>query len=343
MRPALRLRPLLPLLALGLVAGCATKAPSVRESAEFVSAPLRDAELMPEINEDRSNVKVIVVPAEEGSDRLAREAGLGRHLSGAIGQLLGGRGIEVVDENLAAGLGDALKRAELTSTGKNDAYAGPKVANFTVKASISSSNYGASYQAAQSFTDKKGKVTTIAATYNHSANVSATVRVYEMPSLRLVGSVNIKGSTSFSDARTQANVGTGTAMLRKAAENATGANRTELLNLFATKGYVVARRMHSKNKNSVFQVSIGKIDGLKAGDQVDIFSVRPAEKSMLKSAPTTEEIFVASGVVAPMLLTDTTAWISLEDDAQAVKVRRGDLVKQKHTKGFLEQLNKALQ
>jgi hypothetical protein len=343
MPPALRLRPLLPLLALGLIAGCATKAPGVRETAEYVSAPLRDAELMPEINEERGNVKVIVVPADEGTDRLAREARLGSHLSGAIGQLLGGRGIEVVDENLAAGLGDALRRAELTSTGRNDAYAGPKVANFTVKASISSSNYGASYQAAQSFTDKKGKVTTVPATYNHNANIAATVRVYEMPSLRLVGSVNLKGSTSFSDARTQANVGTGVAMLRKAAENATGANRTELLNLFATKGYVVARRIHSKAKNSVFQVSIGKIDGLKAGDQVDVFSLRPAEKSLLRNAPATEEIFVASGTVAPMLLTDTTAWITLDDDAQAVKVRRGDLVKQKHTKGFLESLNKALQ
>jgi hypothetical protein len=64
---------------------------------------------------------------------------------------------------------------------------------------------------------------------------------------------------------------------------------------------------------------------------------------MLRNAPTTEEIFVASGTVAPMLLTDTTAWIALDDDAQAVKVRRGDLVKQKHTKGFLESLNKALQ
>ena len=323
-------------LCLGVLTGCASTVPSVKDSGDYSPASLQDAEVMPVIAEERSNIKIIVVEAADGSDALARAAKVGSHLSQSVAHLLSGRGIEVVDDALAPSLGDALRTAELASSSGTSNYVGPKVANFTIKPVISSTSYGATYNPPSQYKDKKGRITNVPGSYSHSAALVASLRIYEMPSLRLVGTVNVKGSASASDPSTGANAGTGMAMLRDSAESAANNNRADLLNLFASKGYVVARRLHGTRKTSAFQVSMGKLDGLKAGDKVDVFSVRPTDNTLLKSAPATEEIFVASGTVAPMLLTDSTAWVALDEEEKAPRVRRGDLVKQKHTKGFFD-------
>ncbi len=319
---------------------CGTSAPTVRDAGAYVGAPLLDAEVMPVINEERSNLKVVVVDAPDGVDPLARQAQLGKLLTKSVEELLSGRGVEVVDDALAPALDDALRKAEAVSGGGGSGYAGPKVAKYAIKPVVASSNYGAVYKAAFQFYDKKGNAYTTPAGYDHSASVSTIVRVYEMPSLRLVGTASAKGSASFTDPRQAANQGAGASLLKQAMADAVKNGSVDLLNMFSSRGYVVQRRIHNEKKTSAFQVSMGTADGLKAGDKVEIYSVRPAESSMLKSAPTHEEIFVASGVVSGMLLTDATAWIVLDEEELAVKVRRGDLVKQKHAKkGFMDIIN----
>jgi hypothetical protein len=317
-------------VALALTA-CAS-APTAKDAAAFVSAPLADAEVMPLINEERENTKVVVVDGVDGSSALARQAQLGKQLTKSVEQTLSGRNIEIVDDALAPTLDESLRKAEALSTGAGSSYAGPKVAKFAIKPAVMNSTYTAVYHAA---TQPVGatllaKLAASPAGYEHTASVSVAVRVYEMPSLRQVGAVNAQGSASVTDARQAANATTGAALLADAAADAVRAATPELLNLFSSKGYVVQRRIHNERKTSAFQISMGKVDGLKPGDRVELFTLRPNDNAMLKSAPAHEEILVGTGTVTPMQFAEASAWIVLDDEDDAPKVHRGDLVKQKH-------------
>jgi hypothetical protein len=312
---------------------CAS-APKAKDAASYVAAPLADAEVMPLFNEERESTKVVVVDGLDGGNALARQAQLGKLLSKSVEQALVGRSFEIVDDALAPSLDDALRKAEAMNTGGGVTYSGPKVAKYAIKPAVMNSTYSAVFKNAQApvMPTLLGKLAAAATTtgFEHSANVSVVVRVYELPSLRQVGGVDAEGSASLTDARQSANPNTGMALLTEAADDAIRSVTPELLNLFANKGYVVQRRIHNESKASAFQISMGRGDGIKPGDRVELFNLRPNDNPMLKSAPAHEEIPVGTGTVTEMQFTDGSAWIVLDDDADVPKVHRGDLVKPKH-------------
>ncbi len=317
------------LLSLG---GCAT-GPGADVFGKFVDAPLTDAEVMPVSVARAARPKVMVMEADDGVDKLAKEAKLGSALTKSVEQLLGGRSLEIVDDALAPKLADALRKAE---TAGSSAYGGPKVADFVIKPVISNSSYGADYTPPSSYTDKKGRVTNVPGSYSHAAKMAAALRIYEMPSLKLVTTVNIKGSDSMSSPTSGANNATGANMLRAAAENAVSSNnKVDILNVFATKGYIASKRTHEGK--SLFQVTLGKQDGLKKGDAVSIFSVRKSAPLFDGTIPPNEEILVVECTVSEMV-TDATAWIYPKDETRAAQVRRGDLAREVHKRGFLAQM-----
>jgi hypothetical protein len=327
-RPCLSVAAALTLLSL---MACSS-APTGKDVASYVSAPLADAEVMPVINEDRENTKVVVVDGADGSQALARQAQLGKQLTKAVEQTLGGRNIEIVDDALAPTLDESLRKAEALSTSAGASYAGPKVAKFAIKPAVLNSSYSAVYHAATGAVGATllAKLAASPAGYEHRASVAAVVRVYELPTLRLVGAVNAEGSASVTDAAQAANATTGTALLSEAAADAIRSATPELLNLFSSKGFIVQRRIHSEHKTSAFQISMGRVDGLAPGDRVEIYTLRPNDHAMLKSAPAHEEVPVGSGIVTTMQFTDASAWIVLDEESDAPKVHRGDVVKQKH-------------
>lgn len=337
-----------PLLSLALVAALAacSSVPGHKDAVLFVSAPLSDAEIMPVIEEGRGNIKVVVVDAVDNGDMLSQQIKVGKQFTRSLEGLLSSRAIEVVDDALAPRLDDALRTAEAMNSGSSPAYAGPKVAKFAVRPVVTASTYSAAYQAGTQVANPTGstKMSLLGAAlsqsagYAHQARVSVQIRVYEMPTLRMLGSARAEGSASLLDPRQGANAVTGGALLKQAIDDAVATGSPEVLNLMASKGHVIQRRFSAERKMSAFQVSMGTMDGLKAGDKVDIFSVRPADTSMLKAAAPTEEIFITSGVVSGMLLTDVTAWVVLNDEVDATKVRRGDLVKQKHERTFMDKI-----
>ncbi len=326
---------------MSLALSACSSAPTLKDASAYVAAPLLDAEVMPLVNEDRENTKVVVVDGVDGSFSLARQAQLGKQLTKAVEQLLGSRNIEIVDDALAPNLDESLRKAEALNTGSGATYAGPKVAKYAIKPAVLNSSYAAVYHAATAPVGATllAKLAASPAGYEHVANVSAVVRVYELPTLRLLGTVNGRGSASVTDAGQAANHTIGTALLGQAADDAVRSAAPDLLNLFSSKGYIVQRRIHNERKTSAFQISVGKADGLQPGDRVEIYSLRPNDATLLKSAPAHEEILVGTGTVAPMQFADASAWITLDDEGDVPKVHRGDLVKQKHRpKTFLDKL-----
>jgi hypothetical protein len=331
------------LLAAALIATLAacSSVPSHKDAALFVSAPLSDAEIMPVIDEDRGNIKVVVVDAADTGDALSVQLKIGKQVTQGIEAMLNGRGMEIVDDALAPKLDDALRKAEALNSGKTAAYAGPKVAKYAIRPVVTSSTYSATYQRGGQVAAKNALVAAMLSSptgYGHAASVNTTIRVYEMPTLRLLGTASGQGAASVTDPVQPANAATGGTLLKQAVASALQSASADLLNLLASKGYVVQRRYNPEGKISAYQVSMGTSDGLKAGDKIDIFTVRPADNAALKQAAPNEEIYVASGVVSGMLLGDATSWVVLDDEALAPKIRRGDLVKQKHERTFLNKL-----
>lgn len=314
-------------LTLGIT-GCQTVV-SDNEFGQYVDAPITDADIMPVSVNRQSRPKIIVLPADNGGTQLADRANLGAALSQSITQLLSGRNIEVLEA--PAKLAETMRKLD-GSRAAGSSYNGPKV-SFIVRPVMGSAEYSAKFEPEHTYKDGKGHHLTVPAGYAHSASMTATLRVYEVPSLRQVTALNIKGASSFSDPKLNANQEKGASMLRDAAKNAVAVhNKTEILNLFASSGYVVARRTF--NSKSLLQISIGREDGIKPGDKVAIYSVRKATPMLDGSIPPNEEVMVVNTTVSKVV-TPTSAWVAPDDEAMALKVRRGDVARERHEDNFL--------
>ncbi|MEY4765516.1 MAG: hypothetical protein RI907_2189 [Pseudomonadota bacterium] len=324
---------------IALSLGACTSAPTAKDVHAFTAAPLADAEVLPTAEDNRTRIKVVVVDAADGADRLAQATKLGAHLSRQVEELLARRGVEVVDDALAPKLDEELRKAEALNNGKAEAYTGPKVAKYALKPQLTENTYAAVFKEGRQLSNGAlGLLLNSSSGYEHKASVKGVVRVYELPTLKLVGAVNLDGSADRHDARQAANETLGGALLKEAASSAVNNGSAELLNYFAGRGYVVQKRLNAEKKQSAFQVSMGTTLGLKAGDKVEVFSQRPADGATGKAAQAMEEVLVASGVVSSMLLQEDSAWIVLDDEDLAPRVRRGDLVKQKHTRTLFDSL-----
>jgi hypothetical protein len=318
-----------------VLGGCLSNPVSKSEYAQYQSAPLMDAEYMPPEEElTNQRIKVIVLEGEDGSTQLSRVADLGRLLSKAIAGKVTQRGVEVIDSKLAPRLSDALRVAE--SRGASE-YTGPKVANYAIKPTVATSTVNSTFNQGSEFTDKKGKVTRIPPSYTHKGEVTASVAIYSMPALKLVTTIPLNGSKS-STGNTNAQIpGGGVPLVQAAAKEAVEDHEHDLFNFFAGRGYVSSKKM--LGKKSIFEITIGKEDGLKPGDKVIFYSRRKTEGGGLKKkqAETLEEIVVAEGLVTDNVTNDE-AWVYVSDEDKAKKIMRGDVVKPEHSGSFFKKV-----
>ena len=315
-----------------MLSGCvATKV----DLAKFRESSLKEAEIMPtKAQLERLRTKIVVFEADDAAANHIRNAGLGLTLSSTVEKELAVSGAEIIDRSIANKLGDELRLAESRGSGS---YQGPDVAQFAIRGKISSAEYGAKFNEATSYTDKKtGKTSTSPSSYSHSAGVVGSINVYELPSLRLVSSIKMNGKASANDPKQNANVQIGAALLRKATESAVEDSSHELKNLFAPKGYVVEKRVDG-DKN-IFKILMGRDQGVKTEDKVVIYSLR-RKTNALTGVESVEEVPVAEATVSEHISNDES-WASLADKQAAGKIRLGDFVKVKYSEASF--LQKAL-
>jgi hypothetical protein len=311
-----------------VLSGCLSNPVSKSEYAEYRSAPLLDAEHMPtedELTSRRS--KVVVLEGEDGSAPSSREAGLGRLLSKAIAAKVSERGVEIIDPKLAPRLSDQLRIAESRGTSE---YSGPAVANYAIKPTVATSSVNSRFVQGSEYTDKKGKVTRIPSSYTHSGEVTASVSIYSMPALTLMTSIPLNGSKSSTGNNSAQPLSAGVPLLEAAVKAAVEDQEHTLFNFFSGRGYVNSKKV--LGKKSIFEVTVGKSDGLKPGDKVIFYSRRKTEGGGLRKnqVKTLEEIVVADGLVTDNM-TDEEAWVYVSDEVKAKKIMRGDLVKPEHS------------
>ena len=311
---------LLALSAVVFTTGCATK---IKDIAAYREAPMSEVEVMPTPEQlQGKRVKVIVFETDDNAVK-NRLPGAGLVKTRKIEDTLSGSSVEIVDRNLAVKLRDEVAFAEAKG-GSASSYTGPEVASFAIRSFLTDVGAGSSYTPASSYCDKKGKCYTSPHYCRYTGTATGGLRVYEIPSLRLVKSFSLKGSSSTSEndyCRDNNDVMVN--MSRQAVEDTVHSSRADLKNMFAPKGYVVEKRV--KDSKVIFKVMVGRVLGAQSQDSLTFYTLRKNENRLTKKVEQ-EEVPIATGVISDQI-GDDYAWIVPDDLDKANKIRLGDFVK----------------
>lgn len=313
-----------------LMSGCAA---TIKDISEYRSAPLLEAEYMPSKDLLDSRRPQIVVFDADDSALKDRAGQVGSVLSRAVESRLAESGAEIIDRNLALALRDELALAEAKGQG---VYQGPAVANFAVKASITNADFTSEYVQIQLVRTKKGTYFE-PAHCNYRAKFSGSLRIYELPALRLLASVSLNGP-AFLSSEEKCNKARAEPLIRQAVEEAVTRSRTEFQNVFAPKGYVIEKRI--KGSDAIFKIMLGSTNGIKSQDKLAFFSQRQTVNPLTQKTGY-EEIMLAEGVVSDLVATDYS-WVIPADQDKAKKIRLGDFVKVVFKKSALESVGEKL-
>ena len=294
-------------------------------AAAWKEATLADAEVVPAVTDPSRRTRVVVLPSDDSPS--ARGAGLGAVASAALEQILGPGGVEVVERKLADRLEQELKLAEMKGSGS---YGGPDVADYAIRVVMGTAGWDSPYvPPSQKKNVLTGQMVNDPGGFRHVGKSSMTLRIYALPSLKLIEQYPIEGSVARPNQPATANPSVAIGLMRAATEGGIQGKKNEVLNEFAPKGYITERR--TKEKKSIFRVQLGKNTGAKTGNKVEIWTLQKVGSSF-------DEVSLGSGVMSNIVGNDGS-WILVDDEKVAGRVRKFDYVKVKMGGGFLDSLN----
>lgn len=315
------------LAAASLMSGCAT---TIKNLGEYKSSPMMEADILPTPEQmESTRTKVVVFDADDGAVR-QRDTTSGAVMTRSVESVLSHGGVEIIDRSLATALRDEVTLAEAKGTGE---YSGPAVAAYALKPVLSNANYFTSFTQAARYCDPKTKKCfVIPPSCSHSASMNGSVRIYEVPSLRLLNTVAVSGGASYSTETNYCEKSADIAkqLINQAIENGVNNYRTDLQNLFAPKGYVVEKR--TLGSKVIFKVMFGQSQGAKSQNKLKFYTLRREENAFTKKVDY-EEIQVAEGVISDQISANY-CWVVPDDKDDAKKIRLGDYVKIFYERSF---------
>jgi len=317
------------LAAVGLT-GCMATTKIEGGAAAWGEATLRDADMVPASTDPSRRTRVVVMPSDDSP--AARGAGLAAVASSTLEALLGSGGAEVIDRKLADKLEQELKLAEVRGSGS---YGGPDVADYAIRVVMGNAGWNSTFIAASQYKNPlTGKIDQIPASYTHSASSTMALKIYQLPTLKLVEQMDASGKLNLTSQQRAAGPGDAIGLMRGATDAGIKGKKNEVLNEFAPKGYITEKRIKAKDKKSIFRVQLGKNTGAKQGDKVEIWTLQKVGSSF-------DEVSLGTGVMSNIIGNDGS-WILVEDEKVANRVRKFDYVKVKMGGGFLDSLNNLL-
>ena len=250
--------------------------------------------------------------------------------SSTLETILGSGGVEVIDRKLADKLEQELKLAEVRGSGS---YGGPDVADYAIRVVMGTAGWNSTFVAASQYKNPlTGKIDTIPASYTHSASSSMSLKIYQLPALKLVEQMDASGKLNLTNQQMAAGPANAIGLMRGATDAGIKGKKNEVLNEFAPKGYITEKRV--KGKEAIFRVQLGKNTGAKKGDKVEIWTLQKVGASL-------DEVSLGTGVMTNITGNDGS-WILVDDEKVAGRVRKYDYVKVKMGGGFFDSLNNML-
>ncbi|MBU5614488.1 hypothetical protein [Geomonas azotofigens] len=315
--------------------GCASH--QIKSLDEFQPTNLQKSKFAPTAEAlERGKSKVVVFPFANNGNFVAEEADLGVSLAGALEAVLTeSKTVEIVDRNVAKKLQDEIKLAEMNQTG---AYEGPVVADYAISGSISNASFTHKFFEATRNVDKKGRVTVTAPSFRYTANVEGTIKVYEIPSMKVVQVFKISDNKGRSEeTRSSQNYAErDDDLVRGAGRDAVNSIKAELKNRLAPQAYVIGKKI--KDSTAILKVNLGEEKGAKPGDKCEIFTVTESV-NQLTGATETETRKLCDGVITNHI-TPVSSWVMVSAE-ESKDVKLGDQVKVVYSKSAFEYMKDA--
>ncbi len=329
-------------LALLLVlSSCST---TIKNFDEYQKQFLSKSKFMPnKENLDGKTQKIVVFALEQNNNEIATQSGLGDSLANNVENLLSKNRLgEIVDRKAAEKLQKEIALAEMKKTGS---YKGPIVADYAISGSISNAGFTSKYSSGSTFYNpQSGQMVSVPPKYTYSADVAGNIKIYELPALSVVESIEFSAKKSRSEATQQdGGVSLGglqiggkkvegakrdDSLVRKAAEDAISDIEVDVKNFFAKKGYILEKRI--LDNKSIFKISLGSADGIKQDDKFEVIGQYESENSITNEVEVERRI-IATGSVSD-LIDPKTSWVVIGDAKKAEVLRLGDAVKMKYKK-----------
>lgn len=323
------------LLMLLFLGGCGA---SIDSLEAFAPVPLENSAFMPTKEEIKSGkTKVVLTPIDDRKFTLAQRANLGQSLYVELQRELSTSGtVEILDRDVSQKFENEIRLSELNQASQMSEV-DLSVAKYAISGSLSNAQFVSRFVQTQRWQDNEGKVHVIPAHYIYTASVSGILKIYAIPSMKVLKTIEFSDSARRSedsnyrgDRYYPSDVG---GMLNQAGRSAIHSTRHDFKNYLAPKGYIMQQRSDGEKK--IVQVNIGKADGLETGEEVDIYSIQSSTNPFTQEEEI-ESIKIAKGLVSDKLDAHR-AWIIIEEQSREIKL--GDYIKANYTKEFFDYMN----
>lgn len=315
--------------------GCGATIDSIEA---FTPIPLEKSAFMPSKEEIKSGkTKVVLTRIDDRDFQLARQANLGQSLLVELERELSQSGtVEVLDREISRKFENEIRLSELDEDSQMSELE-LSVAKYAISGSLSNAQFTSRFTQTLRWYDKEGRVHVIPAHYSYTASVSGILKVYAIPSMKILKTIEFSDNTSRrEDSRFLGNNHRPLdvqGMINKAGRSAIHSTRHAFKNFLAPKGYIMEQR--DDGSTSIVHVSIGSAYGLETGEDVEIFTVRSTTNPFTDEQEV-QSVKIADGIISNKL-TEDRAWIIIENKTQEIKI--GDYIKATYSKEFADYFN----
>ncbi len=316
-----------------IVASCST---TIKDFDKYQKAPLLRTEFAPDPNSIYKAVPTALILPFTNGDENSKVISANSIVENEVANILvSNKLVMLQDRKNLKTLNDEIKLSEI----QNSKSAELRAVDFAIEGEVSSVAFSSQYQDAK-YNDDGSLFRP--ERYIYTASVRGSMKVYELPSLRVVDTIPFEGQEySYEDVKDSGisykslkisnknNAKQFDANLaRKALDLAVRKNAYRLKSVFAKTGYIAEKR--TLGDKSIFLISLGSNDGIGQETKVQIIKKYDDLNALTGKTETLERV-IGRGTVADKTEA-TKTWIVLDDEKMATSIKLGDVVKIIYTK-----------
>jgi len=311
--------------------------PTIKDLNAYQKKAVTQTEFMPSEEQLAKNVPTVVILPFSDSTEFAKQTNFSTQIPNKLEKVLVSNKLaSIAPRDAFVKLADEIKMAELNNQSTSSINANG--ANYAIVGDVS--NVSFSSEDVTSESEPTNNVSAILAAtgkrdriYRYTSALNASVKIYELPTLKLIDSIIFDGSATnnekakikkdtllsreFEDPKTfDANV------VMQALENAVNRHAVELKNTFAKTGYV--SEVRNKGSKIIAKISLGSADGLKHGDKIILQQKYTSEDSL--SGKSVVDTKVLGQAIVTNQITANAAWVVVPEEV-AKELKIGDVAK----------------
>jgi hypothetical protein len=319
---------MLKVLACLLLFSCATK---IKDFEKYQKAPLMQTQFMPNPDAIYGKVPSATIFAFETSDVNAKSIGATAIAEGEIANLLISNKLVILKDRKNLGkLANEIKLHEIKGTGNSALM---DSIDYAIEGEVANVGFSSQYYGAIYFPDGTLQRP---ARYEYTASVQGNVKIYELPSLNVIETIQFSGSATEVEEVKSEGISIGKFSLNSksqaknfdvnlakiALKKALARSSASVKNVFAKTGYIMEKRI--LGDKSIFLISLGTNDGIRQETKVKIIQ-KYEELNVLTGKTEILQKQISTGKVANRN-EETKVWIVVpKESANGIKL--GDIAK----------------